>query len=106
MVKRTGTNVVKKRQEFARKISKVVQAKKSGKKGSAIKKSKASTNPNRPDPSGGKVGSMFRSKSTINRLNMYRSKPDMAKMKERPTDPHAGRIEPDRKWFGNVRTAD
>lgn len=37
---------------------------------------------------------------------MYKKKPDMAKMKERPTDPHAGRIEPDRKWFGNVRTAD
>jgi len=30
----------------------------------------------------------------------------MEKMRERPTDPTAGRIEPDRKWFGNVRTAD
>jgi nuclear GTP-binding protein len=30
----------------------------------------------------------------------------MEKRKLRPTDPHAGRIEPDRKWFGNVRTAD
>lgn len=29
----------------------------SGKKGSAFKKTSASTNPNRPDPSGGKVGS-------------------------------------------------
>jgi len=37
---------------------------------------------------------------------MYRAKPNMAKMKERPTDPGAGRIHPDRKWFGNVRTAD
>ena len=37
---------------------------------------------------------------------MYKKKPDYEKMKERPTDPHAGRIEPDRKWFGNVRTAD
>lgn len=37
---------------------------------------------------------------------MYKSKPNMKKMKERPTDPQAGRIHPDRKWFGNVRTAD
>ena len=27
-------------------------------------------------------------------------------MRETPTDPHAGRVQPDRKWFGNVRTAD
>jgi len=75
-------------------------------KGSAIKKSAASTNPNRPDPSGGKKGSQFRTKGTINRLNMYREKPDLAKMKQRPTDPAAGRIQPDRRWFGNVRTVD
>lgn len=37
---------------------------------------------------------------------MYKAKPDLEKMKERPTDPMAGRIQPDRKWFGNVRTAD
>ena len=37
---------------------------------------------------------------------MYRAKPDIKKMKERPTDPTAGRVNPDRKWFGNVRTAD
>lgn len=37
---------------------------------------------------------------------MYKAKPDLKKMKERPTDPQAGRIHPDRKWFGNVRTAD
>lgn len=37
---------------------------------------------------------------------MYTQKPDLEKMKERPTDPKAGRIEPDRKWFGNVRTVD
>lgn len=37
---------------------------------------------------------------------MYRAKPNLAKMKERPTDPQAGRIQPDRKWFGNVRTVD
>ena len=75
-------------------------------KGSAFKTSKASTNPNRPDPAGGKAGSQFRTRATINRLNMYRAKPDIKKMKERPTDPTAGRVQPDRKWFGNVRTAD
>jgi nuclear GTP-binding protein len=37
---------------------------------------------------------------------MYRAKPNFAKMKERPTDPNAGRIQPDRRWFGNVRTVD
>jgi nuclear GTP-binding protein len=37
---------------------------------------------------------------------MYIAKPDKDKMKERPTDPHAGRIQPDRRWFGNVRTVD
>lgn len=67
-------------------------------------KSNASTNPNRKAP--GKEGSHsnFRSKSTINRLNMYNEKPDLKKMKERPT--HAARIEPKPTWFGNVRTID
>lgn len=37
---------------------------------------------------------------------MYNEKPNLAKMKERPTDPQAGRIQPDRRWFGNVRTVD
>lgn len=74
--------------------------------GSAFKKTSASTNPNRPDPSGGKPGSQFRTKATINRLNMYRAKPNLTKMKQRPTDPAAGRIQPDRRWFGNVRTVD
>ena len=27
-------------------------------------------------------------------------------MKARPTDPNAGKIQPDRRWFGNVRTVD
>ena len=74
--------------------------------GSSFSKSKASSNPNRPDPSGGKAGSQFRTKATINRLNMYKEKPDVKKMKARPTDPGAGRIQPDRRWFGNVRTVD
>ena len=37
---------------------------------------------------------------------MYNDKPDLEKMKKRPTDPQAGRVQPDRKWFGNVRTVD
>ncbi len=75
--------------------------------GSSFKhKSSASANPYRPDPSGGKPGSRFRTRATINRINMYNSKPDKKKMKELPKDPKAGRIEPDRKWFGNVRTVD
>ena len=37
---------------------------------------------------------------------MYTKKPDLKAMKKTPTDPQQGRIEPDRKWFGNVRTVD
>ena len=74
--------------------------------GSFKHKSKSSSNPYRPDPSGGKPGSRFRDKATIKRLNMYNEKPDVEKMKKRPTDPNAGRVQPDRKWFGNVRTVD
>ena len=37
---------------------------------------------------------------------MYNDKPDLEKMKKRPSDPQAGRVQPDRKWFGNVRTVD
>lgn len=106
MVKRTENRKSTKQREMTHKKSLVFKAKQSGKKGSAFSHSKASTNPYRPDPSGGKKGSQFRDRATINRLNMYKQKPNMEKMRERPTDPTAGRIEPDRKWFGNVRTAD
>lgn len=74
--------------------------------GSAFNRGKSSSNPYRPDPSGGKPGSQFRTRATINRLNMYKAKPNMGLMKARPTDPQQGKIHPDRKWFGNVRTAD
>ena len=37
---------------------------------------------------------------------MYKSKPNLEKMKQRPTDPQAGKVQPNRKWFGNVRVAD
>lgn len=61
---------------------------------SAFKKSNASNNPHRPDKDKGK--GFFRSRATINRLNMYNDKPDYDKMRKAPTDPKAGRIEPDR----------
>lgn len=65
-------------------------------------KSHASTNPDRPFP--GKMGpaSQFRTKSKIKLLNLYREKIDYAKRNEVKTEP--ARIEPDRKWFGNVKT--
>lgn len=44
--------------------------------GSFKHNSTASSNPYRPDPSGGKVGSRFRTRSTIKRLNMYNEKRD------------------------------
>lgn len=68
-------------------------------------KSNASTNPNRETKANSSgVMNSFRTKATINRLNMYNKKPDKEKMYERPKE--AARIQPDRKWFGNVRTID
>ena len=91
MVKKTVSNVKSQRKSNNQKFM-AAKASKARGKGSAIKKSNASTNPNRPDPAGGKAGSQFRTKATINRLNMYRAKPDTAKMKKLPTDPNAGKI--------------
>ena len=65
------------------------------------KKSKAPTNPNRPVEQGKE--SIYRTKSKIKLLNLYDSKPSKDRFK-RPEQP--ARIEPDRKWFGNVRTID
>ena len=108
MAKRNNNKEQTRRSTNAHKSHTAHKAKTSGKKGSAFKKSKASSNPNRPDPTGGKPGShlSFRSRATINRLNMYKAKPNREKMKERPTDPNVGKINPNRKWFGNVRVAD
>jgi len=92
---------------FKKKTGNIHKAKHEVKKGgSAFNKGAASTNPYRPDPSGGKPGSQFRTRATINRLNMYRAKPNWSQMRKMPTDPQQGKIHPDRKWFGNVRTAD
>lgn len=57
-------------------------------------------NPNRKLPQGMKPGH-FRSPGKIRLLKLYRTKPDLAKMKERPTEP--ARIQPDRRWFNNTR---
>lgn len=92
-------------QDFAHKRTKAIKTIKKG-NGSAFTHSKASTNPHRPNPDGGKKGSSFRTTADIKRINMYKEKPDEAARHKRPTDPHVGRIQPDRKWFGNVRTAD
>lgn len=61
----------------------------------------ASTNPDRNKKGAQAKGTQLRSKSTIKRLNMYSSKPDLEKMREKPTGPV--RIQPDRRWFGNTR---
>jgi nuclear GTP-binding protein len=66
-------------------------------------RSNSGTNPNRKlDQIGG--AALNRSKSTIKMLNLRRAKPDYSKMHEKALQPN--RIEPDRKWFGNVRTID
>lgn len=67
-------------------------------------KSNASTNPDRFIKGMSGVGTTYRTKSTIKLLNLYNDKPDIDKMKEQKLKP--ARIEPDRKWFGNVRTVD
>jgi nuclear GTP-binding protein len=72
----------------------------------SVSKSMSSTNPDRTikGNTDGKNNS-FRTKSTIKRLNMYNIKaPNKEKMYERPTE--AARVDPNRKWFGNVRTID
>ena len=66
----------------------------------------SSTNPDRhvKGNTDGKLNSL-RTKNTIKRLQMYRQKmPDKQKMHERPTE--SARVDPNRKWFGNVRTID
>lgn len=72
-------------------------------------KTSRSNNPDNPDrvikgnTSG--TGSSMRTKSTIKRLKMYNQKmPTIAKLHDRPTN--SPRVDPNRKWFGNVRTID
>ena len=69
-------------------------------------KSNAATNPDRKikgNTSG--TGNSMRTKSTIKRLKMYNVKmPSLQKMHKRPDQ--QARVDPNRKWFGNVRTVD
>jgi len=70
--------------------------------GSAFKKSAASNKVGRPDANADKKGfSHLRSKGTINRINLYKDKPNRHKMQEEAMGP--ARIQPDRRWFGNTR---
>lgn len=76
------------------------------KAGNALRGSNASSKPGRSGPKGEKnvktgKGSHLRSEGTINRLQMYKSKPNIQKMREQPNRP--ARIQPDRRWFGNTR---
>lgn len=69
-------------------------------------KSNAATNPDRKvkgNTSG--VGNTMRTKNTIKRLKMYDQRmPSKEQLHKRPTE--AARVDPNRKWFGNVRTVD
>ncbi|KAK6591025.1 hypothetical protein RS030_111763 [Cryptosporidium xiaoi] len=64
----------------------------------SISKSTASTNPDRKIE---KKDGFYRTKSTINRLNMYREKGVLLK-NDKPSGTVV-RVEPDRRWFGNTR---
>lgn len=69
-------------------------------------KSGASTNPDRklPGKSVNAKYSHMRDKSKIKLLRLYNEKPDMEKMHEQKLE--SAKIQPDRKWFGNIRTID
>jgi nuclear GTP-binding protein len=69
-------------------------------------KSNAATNPDRKvkgNTTG--VGNTMRTKNTIKRLKMYDQRmPSKEQLHKRPTE--SARVDPNRKWFGNVRTID
>ena len=68
-------------------------------------KSNAASNAGRTAPGKNPTkNSNFRTNSKIKLLNMYNEKPDMKEMTKVKSGP--ARIEPDRKWYGNVRTID
>jgi len=90
----------------------MAKVKKRGGRREGIKKSNASTNPDRPkDAASG--GQNRRTKATIKRLNMYRGGKPTRNTKgqiikeadfqgELPSGTRA-RVEPNRRWFGNTR---
>ncbi|KAH8581835.1 GTpase [Cryptosporidium sp. chipmunk genotype I] len=79
---------------------KATRSLKNSKNVTAISKSSASTNPDRKLGENKKNG-FYRTKNTINRLNMYNERGKLEK-NDRPSGTMV-RIEPDRKWFGNTR---
>ena len=91
MVKRNITSKMQKFSDFTHKRTKAIAAIKKG-GGSAFTHSKNSANPYRPDPTGGKKGSQFRTRATIKRINMYNEKPNESERHKTPTDPTVGRI--------------
>lgn len=69
-------------------------------------KSGASTNPDRKvnEKTQKARFTHMRDKSTIKLLNLYNEKVDMEKMREQKLE--SAKIQPDWKWFGNIRTID
>jgi nuclear GTP-binding protein len=96
---------------------------KPGAKGSSFKRTNASTNPHRKAPSkesgNRKKGTTLRDKSTIKRINMYKSGGptrdnrgkivhggaynDSSQVGGRDITKQTGTTAPNRKWFGNTR---
>ena len=85
-----------------------------GKKNGGARGGAASTNPNRTaSAKAAASGPNMRTKSTINRLNMYRSKVKRNKsgkivkgglaVGETVREMKPARVQPDRRWFGNTR---
>ncbi|KAK9173967.1 NGP1NT (NUC091) domain protein [Cryptosporidium meleagridis] len=79
---------------------KAIRSLKKSKNTVSISKSSASTNPDRKLGENKKNG-FYRTKNTINRLNMYNERGKLSN-NDRPSGTMV-RIEPDRKWFGNTR---
>uniref|UniRef100_A0A7S4BJ68 Nucleolar GTP-binding protein 2 n=1 Tax=Chrysotila carterae TaxID=13221 RepID=A0A7S4BJ68_CHRCT len=85
-----------------------------GKLNGAKRTGNASSNPDRTPTAKAKAGAPnVRSKATINRLNMYRTKVKRSKkgaivkgglaVGQTVKDMKAARVQPDRRWFGNTR---
>ena len=85
-----------------------------GKRNGGVHSGAASDNPNRVAGKKAKAsGANLRSKQTINRLNMYRTKVKRSKegkivrgglpVGQTVRDGMAARVQPDRRWFGNTR---
>eukprot|EP00656_Telonema_subtile_P001674 TRINITY_DN1072_c0_g1_i5.p1 TRINITY_DN1072_c0_g1~~TRINITY_DN1072_c0_g1_i5.p1 ORF type:complete len:506 (-),score=123.67 TRINITY_DN1072_c0_g1_i5:133-1650(-) len=72
-----------------------------GKRGISMSKApKHSNDSNRQSAKHSKSGQTLRDKATVNRLNMYTSRPSKTRQKQ---PQGMDRIAPDRRWFGNTR---